>query len=87
MKNGTKLRKVLLEQIKANLEMREQWLKMDLVARAAKHELRLEGQVEVGEIVLCGSIGGFDTKHGQESGGTVVQRAQHILKQSKRLLT
>ena len=84
--NGIKLRKVLIEQIKENLEMRAQWLAQDDLENAEKYDRRLEGQVEVAEIVLCGAIGGFDTKFGQESGQSVVERANHILKQQKRLL-
>jgi hypothetical protein len=83
---------VLLQQISQAVQMRKQWLRMGLLQSAADYERKLEAMVEVAEIVLCGSVGGFDVEGGQcdelgrHKNPSILDRAKHILKQEHRLL-
>ncbi len=82
----TKLAKLLISEIKQELTMLGQNEGYpDLVEQTARTFVKLEALVELGEIRLCGSVGGFDSKGNQPEGQNLEDRAEHVIKQQHRL--
>lgn len=76
------LSELLVKEIKEHILSYKQWKEDDHFNTAAKYGHQLEGLVELAEIKLCGSVGGFDK--GQLS-SNLMERAAWIIKNKHRL--
>jgi len=84
------VREHLFKEIESTYAAVEQWKQeFDWAENVSRYYVKLEALVELGEIVLCGSTGGFDRKGGQNGFNqnfTLAERANHLLVNKHRIL-
>lgn len=80
-----KLKNTYFESIEDAIQQINQWKELEHWHLVSEYTHKLESLVELGEIVLCGSVGGYDFKGKQREGESLTERAQHILKNKHRI--